>query len=107
MHRQILGLVHGDKRQGDHVQPGQTLDNQRKNLRVCAQIQNTYNRRKRSDNTSGFKGVHFNKASGKWYSCVRANKKRYFLGAFDTPEEAHAAYCAAAAEHHGEFARVA
>ena len=59
------------------------------------------------NNTSGFKGVHWNEQKQRWAAEITLDYKKIRLGKFRTKEEAFAAYCAAAAEHHGEFARVA
>ena len=56
MHRQILGLLKGDRRTGDHAD-GDTLNNTNDNLRIASAAQNTQNQGLRSSNTSGFKGV--------------------------------------------------
>lgn len=105
LHRQILGLEKGDSRQGDHINHN-TLDNRRGNLRIASSRENQRNRGKRRDNSSGFKGVVRHR-NGKWMSRIRIAERRIYLGVFDTPELAHAAYAAAAAQYHGEFARVA
>ena len=76
------------------------------NLREATQAQNRTNRNLRPDNTSGLKGVCWFKPQGKWRAAIQANKKRVFLGYFDTKDEAHAAYCDAAKRLHGEFARM-
>lgn len=79
------------------------------NLREATGSENAYNRPKSSLNTTGFKGVaRYSKqyTKAKYRAHIRAKGKRVFLGLFHTPEEAHAAYCKAAAELHGEFARV-
>lgn len=55
LHRFILNAKPGQ--QIDHKN-GDTLDNRRSNLRFCTSSQNCQNRRARSDNASGFKGVH-------------------------------------------------
>ena len=104
MHRQILGLEHGDRRQGDHHNHD-TLDNRRGNLRVASRNQNQRNKGLQSNNTSGFKGVSLDRHSGAWRARIRYNGKLIQLGQFDCPKLAHAAYCAAAAELHVEFAR--
>ena len=57
------------------------------------------------DNTTGRKGVTYNKRLKKFQARIVLNNKRKYLGVFTTTEEAHAAYCAAATELHGEFAR--
>jgi hypothetical protein len=44
--------------------------------------------------------------NGRYQARIMADKQRFFLGSFSTPEEAHAAYCKAAVELHGEFARI-
>lgn len=80
-------------------------DDRFENLREASAHQNRANQTMRSDNRSGLKGI-YNKTYGgspRWYAEIG---KRY-LGAFDTAEEAHAAYCKAATERYGEFARVA
>lgn len=103
MHRVIMGAESGDE--VDHIN-GNTLDNRRENLRLVSRSQNNMNKRKQSNNKSGYKGVYQNKTSGRWVAQIIVRKKKYNLGAYATPEEAHEAYKAAALELHGEFARV-
>lgn len=45
----------------------------------------------RANNTSGYRGVCWNKVSGFWQATVVHNYERHFLGFFDTAEEAGAA----------------
>lgn len=106
MHRQILGLEHGDKRQTDHKETGNTLDNRRSNLRIATRSQNCSNSRRRRKNPYGFKGIHFKKSIGRWVAKIQANKKQFHLGCYQTPEAAYEAYCAAARKLHGEFAHL-
>ena len=106
MHRVILGLEKGDGKKGDHKNQC-TIDNRRKNLRDASNPQNTQNQGRRSDNTSGYKGVDFHQGSGKWRARIVVGGKRESLGLFWTKEEAYAAYCAAAIKYFGEFARLA
>jgi len=48
-------------------------------------------------NTSGYRGVSWNKASRKWAAYIKRCGVRRFLGQFATPEQASAAYANAAA----------
>jgi hypothetical protein len=93
-HRMIWKIMTGawPEHQVDHVN-GVKTDNRWANLR------------KRSTNKSGFKGVHWCNSEQRWVAQIRRNYKKFRLGAFATPEEAHAAYVAAATEMHGEFSR--
>jgi hypothetical protein len=102
MHRIILGLSRGT--QGDH-RNHDTMDNRRDNLRPATASQNAMNRRRRSDNTSGMRGVRQYAQTGKWVARIGIGGKLKHLGYFLTPEDAYAAYGRAAAEHHGEFMR--
>jgi len=110
LHRIILERVLGRtltrKEQVDHIN-GDTLDNRRENLRLATHAQNQQNRKVRSDSKSGYKGVWYRSDTGKWCAEIKANRKRYCLGSFGTPEDAYKAYCDAAKELHGEFARTA
>jgi HNH endonuclease len=81
-----------------------TLDNQKSNLRIATGSQNQWNRGKTRYNTSGYKGVHFLKASGKFTAHLRFKKRKIHLGCFDTAEEAYAVYQAEARRFYGEFA---
>lgn len=103
-HRLAWLYVHGAWPTGhiDHqnVTPG---DDRISNLREATRSQNLANRPAQSNNTSGLKGVSFHKGAGRW----RATIQHKYLGLFDTAEEAHAAYRAAASRVFGEFARAA
>lgn len=106
MHRQILGLSPEDTRTGDHIDAdGSTLDNRRRNLRIATNQEQQHNKRRPSNNTSGYKGVHLHAQSGKWRAVIGVDGGDKSLGLFATKEEAHAAYCAAAKKYHGEFAK--
>lgn len=84
----------------DHVN-GIEFDCRSENLRSCSRNENLRNQKRRSDNSTGFKGVGYHKPSGKY----RARVDHVHLGLFDTPEEASLAASAARAKTHGEFAR--
>jgi hypothetical protein len=87
----------------DHIN-GDRTDNRRDNLRVATKAQNTSN--KAAIVAHGFKGVVF-MPNGRYKAQITAQRKTHYLGIFETPEEAHAAYVAAANQHFGEYARAA
>jgi hypothetical protein len=81
------------------------INNRWNNLRQATQSQNNANRRRSRANTSGYKGVHLCRRSGKWRARLRKNRRVIYQGTFATPQAAHAAYVAAARKLYGEFAR--
>ena len=64
------------------------------------------NRGKTLSNTSGFKGVSFDKQAKRFRASITLNYKTIFIGLFDYPEKASEAYKAAALNFHGEFANI-
>lgn len=80
-------------------------DNRWDNLRDAEHYQNRANGRIYKNNTSGLKGVSFDKSKNKWEAYIRSDNKKVSLGRFATPEEAHEAYKYAAILRYGEFAR--
>jgi hypothetical protein len=107
MHREVLGLKRGDPRKGDHRDRSRTLDNRRSNLRIATSSQNAANSKRPSSNSTGFKGVSYLPALGKWGAHVKSGGKQKHLGLFETAELAHLAYCDAATSAFGQFARFA
>ncbi|HEV8525455.1 MAG TPA: NUMOD4 domain-containing protein [Terriglobales bacterium] len=99
----FLGLQ--PHQQVDHINRD-TLDNRLSNLRVCTNAQNRLNSKQRSNSKAPYKGISYDKRSGKWRARIQVNGKTTWLGRFDTPEDARDAYRDAAVKHHGEFARV-
>ena len=81
-----------------------TLDNRKKNLRLCKNSQNICNRPKPKSNKSGYKGVSKCKLTNKWKANINKDNKRHYLGLFNTKEEAAEAYNTHALKLHGEFA---
>jgi hypothetical protein len=80
------------------------LNNQRSNLRRATQSQNQMNAGLRSTNTSGYKGVYFNKNKQAWAASIKYDGQKSHLGYFDTAIKAAQAYDRAAMRLHGEFA---
>lgn len=80
LHRFILGLEPGDP-EVDHAD-GDPLNNRKSNLRVCTPALNAQNKNQRSDNTSGFRGVTWNKRLGKWQAQAMLDGKMNYLGVF-------------------------
>lgn len=103
MHRLIWEHVHGpipDDLCIDHIN-GNRGDNRLINLRLVTPTQNNENKHHTSPNTSsGVKGVHVDKRTGKWVAHIKTNHKKYHLGSFATIGEAQAAYAGAAAILH-------
>lgn len=103
MHREIMQTPNGMVT--DHIDKN-GCNNQRSNLRVCTDTQNKANRGKQCNNTSGFKGVTWNKYEGRWVSKIEVSGKTLSLGYFSDPEIAARAYDEAAKKYHGEFANL-
>ena len=62
------------------------------NCRWTTSIIQNRNQRVSKNNTSGYKGVHFDKKLGKYIARICVNSNRKSLGCFTTPEEAGIAY---------------
>lgn len=88
LHRLAWLYVHGElPKTIDHVNQNPS-DNRIDNLRNVTQLENMRNRKLSSNNTSGITGVTYNKSRKKWVAQININDKGYFLGHFDTAEDA-------------------
>ena len=103
MHREILGLKNGDKRQVDH-RSHKTLDNRRHNIRLATVQQNQFNQRPQQNKSSKYKGVSWHKDRSKWRSQIGINGHCVHLGLFNSEIEAAKVYDKATVKHFGEFA---
>lgn len=105
-HRAAWAYVYGawPNKNIDHIN-GAKDDNRIENLREATQLQNVFNFGVKKHNSSGFKGVTWQKHANKWKAMMRISGKQRHLGYFKTKEEAAAAYAEAAKRYHGEFAR--
>lgn len=75
-------------------------NNRLENLRQVTKSQNAQNRSPEFVGTSGRRGVSMHRKSGKWQAQIKASGAGKYLGLFDTPEEAHEAYCLASSVLH-------
>jgi hypothetical protein len=104
MHRFILD-IQDTKKVVDHIN-GNKLDNTKINLRVCTHKENIRNSGLYSDNTSGYKGVSFDKNRNKWISYISVDRKFKYLGRFNCKHVAGAAHNKAAISLYGDFAKL-
>ena len=77
------------------------------NLREATGSQNNQNRKKAPGGASKFKGVSWHVRNRMWESRIKRDGKQIRLGLYRTEEKAHAAYCRAANEMFGSYARAA
>lgn len=105
MHREVLGLTHGDPVQGDHINLNK-LDNRRENLRYATHSGNQQNRCQEGNATYGerrttsqYRGVSWDSTRGRWLAMGHLSGSRRNLGRFDNEEDAGLAAAMFRAEH--------
>jgi hypothetical protein len=100
LHTFLTGFAQTDHRDGDG------LNNCRANLRPATNKQNQGNGRRPSHNTSGYKGVTWDRGINRWRARIAVNRRMRNLGVYNSVENAARAYDEAAREIFGEFACV-
>ena len=66
-------------------------------------LKNIANNKPLKNNTTGYRGVTYDKKRGKYVAQIEFQKKHYFLGRYKTAEEAAEAYRIAKNKLHGDF----
>lgn len=89
----------------DHIN-GVRSDNRLENLRLATRHENMRNAKRKRTNKSGLKGVSWSAECRKWRACIVRGGKTVHLGVFVDKQDAYAAYCKAALDTHGQFARL-
>lgn len=94
------------EKQVDHIN-GNTLDNRRKNLRLCSASQNGANRKTtaKENRTSAYRGVHYCKHAKFWFASVYKNRRLVYRQKFISEKDAANDYNKNARHIHGEFFR--
>jgi len=103
MHRVIANIP--EDKFTDHINFDK-LDNRRCNLRMCNKSQSEQHKHLQSNNTSGFKGVGWDKRLSKWRSYIMINARQIYLGSFKEIKKAALAYNKAAILYFGNFAKL-
>lgn len=100
LHHFILSVKKGFE--VDHINRN-PLDNRRCNLRYVTTSQNQMNKKMQTNNTSGFRGVSWNKYHKKWQAMIKINKKHIHIGFYKKIDDAATAYQKRAKELFGEY----
>jgi hypothetical protein len=79
------------------------IDNRKSNLEIKTASQNNINCSLYSNNTSGIKGVSWNKRQQKWVANIQVNKKRISLGYFADKSDAIIARKQAEEKYFGKY----
>ena len=105
MHRFILGKENEKELSVvvDHIHSDRKYDNRKSNLRITTQKNNTKNRVRPSNNTSGKVGVSWNKRNNKWSAYIGVDGKQINLGMFNDIQNAIDARIAAEKKYFKEF----
>lgn len=105
-HRLAWLHVHGvlPESQIDHIN-GDRADNRLSNLRLADNAENNRNRPLQKNNTSGFKGVSYDKRRKLWEAAVTKNGVKVTAGYHATAELAYEATIGLREELHGDFAK--
>lgn len=104
-HRIIFMLHHGYMpKEIDHIN-NNSLNNKIENLREASTTENQQNATVRTDNTSGIKGVSWDKRNKKWKVQAKVNGKPKYFGLYADIELADLVAQEARNKYHGEFAR--
>lgn len=74
----------------DHINRNR-VDNRWENLRKATRTQNAANIKDRA-NSTGYRGVNYNKRDRLYYAKIKQNNKSVYLGCFKTPQEGEKAY---------------
>lgn len=103
LHRLIKNVLDDPTILVDHIDHN-GCNNRKSNLRICNMHENARNVKPRKNTSSQYKGVCYEKATGKWVATIHKDKITYKLGRFLNEEEAAIAYNNAAKELFGEYA---
>lgn len=87
----------------DHID-GDSLNDKPSNLREVTATQNAWNHKVRSKKAALPMGVRLIASSGKFQARIACNKRVHYLGVFETPDQASAAYQNKRKELFGEYA---
>lgn len=105
LHRLIFAYHHGHYPEiVDHID-GNTHNNKIENLREANTFQSTWNTKISKNNSTGAKGVYFDKITGKYRASIRHKGKVIRLGRFQSIDAASKAYEAVALELRGDYVR--
>ena len=106
LHQFVYGRYHGPIPPGGEIdhEDRNKLDNVPRNLRAVTHSVNNANGKKRRDNTSGYKGVSWDKRDKKWYAKICKDGKQMNLGLFTDLLDAARAVNAAYREYFPEVA---
>lgn len=87
LHREVLGLAHGDGLQGDHINRDK-LDCRRANLRITDATGNAQNRGSLPGSRSQYRGVYWSAQRSKWIAKAVMDKRQIYIGLFADEHEA-------------------
>jgi hypothetical protein len=88
--QKLHSLIMGKNPEGkivDHANQNQ-LDNQKSNLRFVTHSENSLNQKRRKDNTSGYRGISWNKNAKKWKVYGTVGGIKYHIGYFKKKSDA-------------------